>query len=115
MPIVFDNNAAAIIACEKNFQAQQINGRVIADDCAENITEQFDAVICNPPFHQGFGIEGDLADRFLQACHSHLKAGGRALFVVNNFVPLERKARKYFSNVDLLAENGSFKLIILEK
>ena len=27
-------------------------------------SQQFDAIICNPPFHQGFNIEGALTENF---------------------------------------------------
>src|SRR5690606_24017353 len=49
-----DNNAAALIAAEKNLLAANLNGKVIADDCAASINETFDLILCNPPFHQGF-------------------------------------------------------------
>ncbi len=110
-----DNNAAAVAACGRNFAHQGIKGEVIADDCAENIRQQFDAVICNPPFHQGFDNAEAMTDRFIRAAHRALKPGGLALFVVNRFVPLERKAAKLFATTTGIADNNSFKVIQLEK
>ena len=110
-----DNNAAAIEACKKNFQQHNVSGAVIAADCAEHISGSFDAVICNPPFHQGFDTDGRLTDRFIQASHNCLASGGRALFVVNRFVPLERKAEAVFNRAKLMAENRGFKIILLQK
>ena len=62
--IATDNNAAAILACTENFSRLNINGEVIADDCAQNIKKSFDAVICNPPFHKGFVTDGQLTKKF---------------------------------------------------
>lgn len=109
-----DNNAAAIAACSKNFSLADIDGEVVAGDCAENITKKFDAVICNPPFHQGFTTDNQLTQRFVTSCHQRLKAGGMALFVVNRFVPLERCAEPLFQ-VSKFGENKGFKLVLLEK
>jgi 16S rRNA (guanine1207-N2)-methyltransferase len=110
-----DNNAAAIAACEKNFAELGISGSVVADNCGESLETRFDAVICNPPFHQGFDTSGDLTDRFLAASHRLLKVRGKALFVVNAFVPLEKKAKALYRNTTELASNRSFKLVMLEK
>jgi len=109
-----DNNAAAIAACLKNFSLAGIDGEVIAGDCADNITKKFDAVICNPPFHQGFSTDNQLTQRFVDSCHQHLRTGGMALFVVNRFVPLESCAEPLFQ-VSKFGENKGFKLVLLEK
>ncbi|MDO6563920.1 methyltransferase [Amphritea sp. 1_MG-2023] len=108
-----DNNAGALLACTENFRQQQIDGHIIAADCAEGIDQRFPLILCNPPFHQGFSIEGDMTDRFLKAAHRHLQPDGIACFVVNLHIPLERKAKKLFSTIEVIADNGSFKLIRL--
>ena len=108
-----DNNAAALQACAANFAALKISGTVIAGDAGSQINDRFDTILCNPPFHQGFHIESELTDKFLCASKRLLAPHGRALFVVNNFIALEKKARDYFPKVAELARSGSFKLIML--
>lgn len=105
-----DNNAAAIAACERNFDRYPINGKVITADCGEGISGKFDLILCNPPFHAGFDVEGDLTDRFLQAAHDRLSYTGVACFVTNLHIPLERKARQLFHQVEVIASNSNFKL-----
>ena len=39
----------------------------------------------------------------------------KALFVVNNFISLEKKAKDYFSNVEEVGRSGSFKLIMVSQ
>ena len=108
-----DNNAAALLAAAENLKAVTADYKVIAADAGNNIVERFDAVWCNPPFHQGFSVDGDMSDKFLRATKRLLSSSGRALFVVNTFIPLERSAKKHFRSVEVLANNGSFKLIAL--
>ncbi|MEH6651366.1 MAG: methyltransferase [Motiliproteus sp.] len=113
--VATDNNAAAVIACQQNFDRLGINGSVVADDCAANQTERFDLVLCNPPFHQGFSVEGELTDRFLASAARLTARDGVALFVANMFIPLERKAKGLFGKVETFADNGSFKLVRLSR
>src|SRR5690606_14598650 len=49
-----DNNAAAIIAAEANFDQRELAVTVTLDDCGAHLQEQFDVILCNPPFHHGF-------------------------------------------------------------
>jgi len=115
--IATDNNAAAIAACSKNFLAFDIDGEVIADNCAQNIKQTFDAVLCNPPFHSGFGTDSQLTQQFVTSSYEHLNPGGKALFVANRFVPIESCAEKYvkLANIEKIAENKSFKLVLVSR
>ncbi len=112
--IATDNNVASVGLCKKNFEKNNIEGEVILDDCAESIQKKADLVVCNPPFHQGFAIEGELTQRFLQAAKRLLKPQGVAVFVVNSFIPLERKAQGIFDQVVELKNNRSFKVLLLK-
>jgi 16S rRNA (guanine1207-N2)-methyltransferase len=109
-----DNNIAAVHACEKNLASFAIRAEVLLTDCANGIDKKFDAVLCNPPFHQGFEVEGDLTTRFLETARNRLAKNGRALFVVNQFIPLERKAAMLFRNVREVCREQGFKVIALE-
>lgn len=108
-----DNNAAALIACRHNFREHDIAGRVIADDAGAHLAPGFDLVLCNPPFHQGFRGDRALTEKFLDAARRLLGPGGRALFVVNAFVPLEKLAGHRFRSVVVVRETPSFKVVAL--
>ncbi|MFC6635509.1 class I SAM-dependent methyltransferase [Microbulbifer taiwanensis] len=104
-----DNNAAALQACERNFRERGLEGVVVPSDAGAELENRIaDLLVCNPPFHQGFQVEGDLTDRFLKQSARLLKTAGYALFVVNEFIPLVRKGRDYFSGVQLLAKDQGF-------
>jgi 16S rRNA (guanine1207-N2)-methyltransferase len=113
--VATDNNAAAIEACSANLSALRGSSQtqVLASDCGADLEERFDLILCNPPFHQGFEVEQDLTDRFLAAARRLLKPRGRALFVVNSFIPLERKADGLFAGIQLLSDNHRFRVVAL--
>jgi len=108
-----DNNITAVEACRRNLHEAGIDGEVICSDAGNSIEGRFDAILCNPPFHSGFDVDGGLTDKFLAATARLLAPGGRALFVVNQFIGLETRARPSFRRVESVERNRSFKLIAL--
>lgn len=111
--VATDNNCAAIASCQRNLSALSVSAEVIAANCADSIEGQFELIICNPPFHSGFNVENSLTDRFLSQTAAKLQRNGVACFVVNQHIPLERKAKNLFKSIDTVADNGSFKLVRL--
>lgn len=110
-----DNNAAAIITAKANCAHLKISADVVVADAGAQLQSQFDLILCNPPFHQGFSVDGDLTDKFLRNAEKLLTTNGVAYFVVNQFIALEKKAQPYFQHINLIAQNKSFKVIELRK
>jgi 16S rRNA (guanine1207-N2)-methyltransferase len=111
--VATDNNAAALASCRYNFARHKIAGEVIDDDCAASIHHQYEAVLCNPPFHKGFDTEKDLTENFLRSARHHLKNDGVAFFVVNQFIPIESIAPAYFKSTETVFRDKSFKVFKL--
>ncbi|MFT5082695.1 MAG: 16S rRNA (guanine1207-N2)-methyltransferase [Lentisphaeria bacterium] len=115
-----DNNAAAVAMCEHNLDAYiakhslALSFEVSADDCGATLSGKYEVILCNPPFHQGFSTEPELTEKFITAAKRLISASGRAYFVVNVFIPLERLAGKHFKKVTTLANNQQFKVIELK-
>ncbi|WP_417535001.1 methyltransferase [Marinobacterium stanieri] len=108
-----DNNAAALKACRYNLDQAGLNAQVQASDAGDQVSGTFQTLLCNPPFHSGFAVDGDLTDRFLKAAQRLLDRNGTACFVVNQHIPLESKAQGLFRDIQLHADNGQFKLVRL--
>lgn len=70
-----------------------------------------DAVITNPPFHQGRAAEPALGQAFIAAAARLLKPSGRLLLVANRRLPYEAALGAAFTVVEPLADTGSFKVI----
>lgn len=111
-----DNNAAALRACRHNLDLAGLQqAEVIAANAGDRLQPGFDLLICNPPFHSGFAVNGDLTDRFLEAARHLLTVNGTACFVVNQHIPLERKAAGLFADIHTHLDSGQFKLVRLRK
>ena len=109
-----DNNVAAVNLCRENFAGNGVVGEFFLDDAGISISVPIDLVLCNPPFHQGFDTDNDLNQHFLRSAKRLLSAGGSALFVVNSFIAVEKKSKGIFSSADVVANNGSFKVCLLQ-
>ncbi len=108
-----DNNAAAVQAAEASFARAGLTVKVTLDDCGAQLQERFDLILCNPPFHQGFSTSQALAAKFLEAIARLLAPGGRALVVVNQFIPLESAAAGQFAKISTLTQEHGFKVVQL--
>lgn len=113
--VATDNCAAALLVMRANAVHYTIAVDVVASDAGSTLQEAFDLVLCNPPFHRGFTVAGDLTEHFLRQTARLLNTHGVAVFVVNAFIPLEQKASGIFSSVELLVNNRSYKVVALRK
>lgn len=111
--VATDNNAGALVCMERNAQQRKLAVEIVAADKGDRVTGTFDLILCNPPFHRGFDVDGDLTRDFLQAAKHKLAKNGTAVFVVNSFIPLEKKLGGLFSSAQLLADNRQFKVLAL--
>ena len=111
--IATDNNAGALIATERNLARIKIEHEVIGDDAGESIKENFDSIWSNPPFHSGFSLSTTVLNKFLKSSKNLLTPSGKCLFVVNKFIPIEKLASHYFSTIEILNKNNTFKVVLL--
>lgn len=69
-----------------------------------------DAVISNPPFHQGRAAEPELGAAFIAAAARLLKPQGRFFMVANRQLPYEAALDAAFARWESLEEDHAFKL-----
>lgn len=73
-----------------------------------------DAVVCNPPFHRGKGVDYGPARGMFRAIADCLRPGGTALVVANRQLPYERELTA-IGAVDEVAAADGFKLLRVER
>ncbi len=114
--IATDANVAAVVLCDHNLKTLGIEATVTLDDCgAELETRSFDRIICNPPFHQGFGTSKDLTIKFIENTKRLLRRKGVAYFVVNKFLAVEEVCHEHYVKCTELTSNNHFKVLMLER
>jgi 16S rRNA (guanine1207-N2)-methyltransferase len=77
----------------------------------EALPAQYDWIVMNPPFHDGRAAVPALGAAFIAAAASALKSGGTLLMVANRNLPYEAPLARHFKTVQVLEDNGSFKIV----
>ncbi|MDX9874144.1 MAG: methyltransferase, partial [Spongiibacteraceae bacterium] len=113
--VATDNNAAAVAASQRNLAPFGERAGARPSDAGAELSPGFDALLCNPPFHRGFGTADALNERFIAAAARLLRPGGQALFVVNAFIPLEQRSRGLFRRITPIIADRSFKVVALAR
>jgi 16S rRNA (guanine1207-N2)-methyltransferase len=72
--------------------------------------EGLNAVVTNPPFHDGGTEDRALGQGFIGRAHAMLRKGGVLWLVANRHLPYEEPLNAAFARVALKAEAGGFKV-----
>lgn len=108
-----DANALAVALAGRNLAANGIaNARALASDGVAAVRDQrFDAVITNPPFHQGRVQSDAVARRFIREAREVLAPGGAFWLVANRFLRYEPVLAESFASVSEVAGDTRFKVL----
>ncbi len=115
-----DESAMAIKSARANFQTYFGDSTVDVDFYLTNCFEDgnkndFDLVLCNPPFHQGTTIGDHIAFQMFQDAKSALKVGGTLRVVGNSHLGYQQKMKKIFGNCKIVATNKKFMILDSQK
>lgn len=81
------------------------------DLAVEPVAGRYDAVVMNPPFHQGRAAEPDLGLRMIAAARAALRPGGRLFLVANRGLPYEKTLAEGFRMHGEIARDGVYKVL----
>ncbi|MGQ0801331.1 MAG: class I SAM-dependent methyltransferase [Pseudomarimonas sp.] len=110
----YEADARALDLARHNLQP--FAGNVALDhhwhDVTQGITEKFDVIVSNPPFHAQQAVERpDIGRRFISAAAAALRPGGRLWLVANRHLPYESELANGFSRVQVVTQQNGFKVV----
>lgn len=82
------------------------------DLAAEPVTERYDAIVMNPPFHRSRAAEPTLGRDMIRAASSALRKGGRLFMVANRELPYEATLGEHFAQWRETARESGFKTFV---
>lgn len=85
------------------------------DITQEVITQQYDAIICNPPFHEHRAKDVALGQNFIRMAATTLKKGRHLYLVANRQLPYENVLKDVFAKTSVLSDEKGFKVITAQK
>jgi 16S rRNA (guanine1207-N2)-methyltransferase len=104
--VLADADARAVESARRTLEANGIaNVEALLSDCGSAVldrrfdTGRFDRVITNPPFHQGVGVDYDVACQFVRDAARVLRREGHLFLIANRFLRYGDLIRETFGNV----------------
>lgn len=115
--VLVDADVRAVESARRTLEANGIaNGEVAVSDCGSAILsagsrQRFDGVITNPPFHQGVGVDYEVAGQFVRDAARVLRPGGRLTLVANRFLRYGDIIQEIFGNVTTVYADNRYHVL----
>jgi 16S rRNA (guanine1207-N2)-methyltransferase len=108
-----DADVRAVESARFTLKANGIaNAEFVLSDCGSAVLgRRYDCVITNPPFHQGVGVDYEVACQFVRDAARVLRSGGRLFLVANRFLPYGALVEKVFGNVGTAHEDSRYHVL----
>jgi len=100
-------NIAAAVARS----GRAIDTRVVWGDVTHGVDGRYDAIVSNPPFHQGRADQPELGRAFIVTAARALAPGGRFWMVANRHLAYEATLAACFGQVRTVVDRDGFKVI----
>lgn len=81
------------------------------DLLGEEVTERYDAVVMNPPFHKARAADPLVGQGMIKAAATGLRRGGQLLMVANQHLPYEATLNAQFGGHREIARGNGFKIL----
>ncbi|MFK7839568.1 MAG: methyltransferase [Bdellovibrionales bacterium] len=105
-----DADARALHVADQNLDDKRADYLWMDLRQASNIPAKLDAIIMNPPFHEGKKTDSGIGADFIRVAAKSLKRNGALYMVANNQLPYEAVLNDVFFNVEVLAQQNGFKV-----
>lgn len=79
-------------------------------DVTAGLPHRYDAIVSNPPFHQGRADQPELGQAFITAAANALTPSGSLWMVANRHLPYEASLKSRFRDVETLVLKDGFKV-----
>lgn len=99
------------LACTRRSAAlNAIDAKVYASDGWAQVEGRVDAVLTNPPFHEGVHTAYDTTEQFIAHSPQKLSKGAFFFLVANNFLRYASHIEQALGRCDVVAENTRFRV-----
>jgi 16S rRNA (guanine1207-N2)-methyltransferase len=112
---LYEADARALECARKNLARHAAKTAFHWYDVTTGLTENYDAILMNPPFHSGQATDVDLGRAFIASAITALRRGGKLLLVANRQLPYEAVLESKALAWRKIAEDPIYKIIFAEK
>ena len=109
--VLVDTQAAAVMASRATCAHNMLtNTQVGPSYWYSDVSGKFDAIVCNPPFHQGVRTDRTMADEVIGPAPAYLETGASVWLVANRFLPYLDRLQATFRSVTIVKETPRFRV-----
>jgi 16S rRNA (guanine1207-N2)-methyltransferase len=111
---VYEAERRALDLARRNLAAFEARAtiRYCWHDVTAGLTDRYDAIVCNPPFHTHARADRpDVGRRFIGAAAQALQPGGRLWLVANRHLPYEAALGSGFQRVRIVTQQHGYKIV----
>lgn len=109
---LFEADFASLEAAKTNLAEERVPvGYHWTDLAGEPVPRTFDAIVMNPPFHQGRAAEPGIGHAMIRAASAALKPSGRLFMVANRGLPYEAALSAGFRQSGELVRDQTYKVL----
>ena len=105
-----DISLLALKCAEETARINQIDAEVYPSDGWSDVKGRVNALVTNPPFHQGVDTEYSTTEGFIKQAKDKLAKHAPFLLVANSFLKYSALIEGAFGRVDTLAETNKFRI-----
>ncbi|SPL70241.1 class I SAM-dependent methyltransferase [Acinetobacter stercoris] len=109
-----DVDAFALASTKMTFKANGISDQQLVIQAVSGFndaTNELDAIISNPPFHQGIHTNYDASEALCEHAKAHLKSGGELWIVANRFLNYPVLIEQRFGHCKIKTDEQGFKVM----
>lgn len=114
--IASDVSTLALYSSARTAKVNQLNNlNVLASDGLHSYeANSLDAIVSNPPFHEGLNTHYEVTHQLFQHAKRCLKPRGQLVLVANQFLDYETQLQQHFANVSLVKQAQGFKILFAQ-
>jgi 16S rRNA (guanine1207-N2)-methyltransferase len=105
-----DINAMALESCKRTLSLNQCHGKVYPSNGLNQVDGLFDAIVSNPPFHDGMQHDLRVTKQFILDSTRCLKKNGQWQIVVNTHLKYTDIIQQAFKQSTIKAQTTQFKI-----
>ncbi len=109
-----DVDAFALASTQLTFEINQLNLErlhVLPVTGIADAPEELDAIVSNPPFHQGIHTNYDASEQLCQQAKQHLNTLGELWIVANRFLNYPSLLERSFGQCQVITDQQGFKVL----
>lgn len=105
-----DVSALALHSAKTTLTLNKLNAEYLASNSLSHVTQRYDVVISNPPFHQGIKTHYAATEQFLTKIKQHLTPNGSITIVANSFLKYPPIMEQAIGPTKTLAKEKGFSI-----